>query len=461
LAFVAGVTRQKVFAVFLGPAGVGALSLAVSLFDTLVNTARLGVPTGLLREGSRALAEDQPDRADRSYRMSRTLLLGVSGSVFLAVLLGRHWVSETVFQGALPPWVAPFVASAVPLLLLGSLSETMMTAYGSLARLASSKVVITLASLAVMVPLVIWLRFTGAVLQIWTGAALAALIAAVACRRVFISDRDRARSVSKPVARAAFKALLLIGLAEAIYHVAVMANLFAFRVLVVQELGIEAAGLYQVPLALSRQWVPAVLGGVFVALYPRLGALVGQKRAAGAEVRNALELVFVLGVPAALVILSTRDWIITLLLAETFREAEPLLRLSAPGDLAALMAGILHISLLALGAARGFLLAGLGLEVLYLFLVWTSLGPLGLTGPVAAYAVVSLLAVVVYLVILQRVVRGRFTWPARLRFLLGSVAVVGAAGLPGPAGPARWAILACAVGWSWVHLPRIRREFKP
>lgn len=459
VAFLAGVARQKIFAVFLGPAGVGALSLAVSLFDTLGHAARLGVPNGLLREGSRALAKGRPDQADRAYRMSRTLLLTVSTLLFACTFVLRGWIGETVLRGALPIWVAPFVASAVPLLVLANLSDAMLAAHGAVARLAGAKVAITLGSLALMVPLVVWLGFTGALLQVWTGAAVAALVTVVACRHVFRSDGTRARSVPDPIAKTAFKAVLAIGAAEAIYHVAASANLFAFRVLVVRELGLDANGLYQVTLGISRQWVPAVLGGVFVALYPRLGALVEDRDSAGRELRSALELVFVIGIPAVLVLLATRDWIITVLLAESFRGAEPLLRLSGPGDLAALVSGVLHISLLALGAIRGFLIAGLVVEATYLVLVWGSIGPLGLAGPVAAYGLTSLLSAGIFLAILRTRVSGRFDRSSRLRFVLGVVLVLGAASLPSPAGAGRWTILACAIAWGWGHRRRIREEF--
>ncbi len=458
VALLAGVVRQKVFAVFLGTAGFGALSLAIALFDALANLARFGVPSGLLREASRFEADGYPERVDRAYRSSRALLLSVAGALFAATVLARSWIADELFRGALPAWVPPLVAAGVPLLLLANLAETMLTVRQALARIAVGKVVTTVFSLALMVGLVTWLGLTGAVLQIWTGAAVAALVTWVACRGVFASDPTRARGVPAGVARAAVRAVLVVGVAEALHHVAVAGNLLIFRVLVVRELGLDANGLYQVVLGLSRQWVPAVLGGVFIALYPRLAAVSGDRRAVGVEVGSALRLVFVLGVPAVLVLLATRDWIVTILLTESFRGVEPLLRVSAAGDLAALVAGVVHMSLLAVGAVRVFLLSGLAVELLYLVGVSSTIGPLGLTGAVLSYSVVAALSVPVYLVCLGGRVEGRPSRSEVGRLGLGLILVTAAVLAPGPGGPYRWVVLGAAVAWTLAHLPRLRSE---
>ena len=462
VAFAAGILRQKVFAVILGPAGVGALSLAVSLYDTLGNALRLGVPTGMLREASRSLASGDVAQADRVFRGSRSVLLSVSGATVLAALLLRDWIAEFVLQGVLPGWSVPLIAAAVPLLLLANLSEAMLTAHRALLRLAIGKVTVTVASLLVMLVLVLRLGLDGAVIQIWTGAAVSALVAAWFLRGVFRSDRRRARQVPRSVANTALRAVLVIGVAEAAYHVAVAANLFLFRSLVVRELGLDQNGLYQVVLGLSRQWVPAVLGGVFVALYPRLSQVSGRegRDRAGAEIANALELVVIVGVPASLILLATRDVLITVLLAESFRGAEPLLRISAVGDVAALVAGVLHMSLLALGAVRGFLVAGFLLEGLYLLLVWTSLSPLGTVGPIYAYGVISGLSIAAYAALVRRQVPLGLSSRSWLRLTAGAALVGLAALVPGPGGLGRWVTLLVAGAWLWVHRARLQAELR-
>ncbi len=457
-AFLAGLVRQKVFAVYLGTGGFGALSLAVGLLDTLFNLARLGIPSGLLREVSRAEAEGDPARADRAYRSSRALLLTAATASFALTLLARGWIAERLFGGALPTWVPPVVGAALPLMLLANLSETMLTVRGALARIAVGKVLTTVVSLALTVALVVALGLAGAFAQIWTGAAAAALVTWMACRGVFRSDPRLAGEVPKRAARATLGAVVLVGAAEAIHHVAVSGNLLIFRVLVVRELGIDANGLYQVVLGLSRQWVPAVLGGVFVALYPRLAAVSDDRRAVGAEVGAALRLVFVLGVPAVLVLLATRDWIVTILLTESFRGVESLIRFSSVGDLAALGAGVLHMSLLAVGSVRAFLVAGIGVELAYLAAVRISIGPFALLGPVASYGLVAAVSFVVYLACLARHMKAGLSRAEIGRLGAGLLLVAGAASATDPGGVDRWAILLVALLWTLVHLPRLRAE---
>jgi O-antigen/teichoic acid export membrane protein len=448
VALGAGLVRQKIFAVFLGPVGVGALSLASAFFELLITLARMGVPTGLLREASRALAVDESSRVARAYRDSTVRVLTVAAAVFVICVLFAIVIHDRLFNKALPLWTAPLLAVSLPFLVVAQLREALLSAHGKVARLAASKIIVTLASLAATAVLVAVWGLGGAVAQIAVGAVVAGGVTAIMLRPGFVPRRGVAKSVDPDEAREAARRIFQVGGAEALFHIGVTLNLLLFRSLIVSGLGLEANGLYQVVLGLSRQYVPAILGGVFVALYPRLSALSDQLPALAKERAQALRYVFALGVPLALGLLATRDWLIAVVLTDEFAAAEGLFRWTAPGDVLILLGGVLQISLLAQGTARRFVFAGLLSEAIYLSL-FIGLRGYGLDGAAAAYLFGAAVAVGVFAHAQRLTLFGIVRDVGVGRCLLGAGLVAAAAALPWGVTIARWAVLAVAFAWLW------------
>ncbi len=451
VAFGAGLIRQKVFAVFLGPAGVGALSLAMAFFELLTTLVRMGIPTGLLREASRALSAGQPSHVARAYHDSARRVLWVAGGVLLLCTVLALPLRDLVFGGVLPLWAAPVLALALPFILVAQLRESLLSAHGRIARLAGGKVIITLLSLVATVTLVATWGLAGGVAQIAAGAAIASVVTALALRPVFHASRASAGSVPRIEAHEAAQRIFRVGGAEALYHIGVTFNLLLFRSVVVSGLGLDANGLYQVVLGLSRQYVPAVLGGVFVSLYPRLSALADRPQEMTRERGEALRYVFILGVPLALTLLATRDWLIAIVLTQEFVGAQELFRWTAPGDVLLLLGGVLQISLLAGGQARRFVIVGLVTEAVYLLCFVVAVGRFGLDGAAAAYLVAGAVALYAF-ARAQGLGLERLTFDVgRGRLVAGMLLVAATAITTIPLASVRWWALGTAAVWLWIH----------
>lgn len=461
ISFAAGIVRQKVFAVFLGPAGVGALSLATAFFDLATTAVRMGVPTGLLREVSRQLPAGRLDHVARAYRDSVARLLLVALGVSVAAGLGVSALDAWVFQGALPRWAAPLLALTVPCLLVAQLRESLLSAHQRIRRLAVSKVVVTLSTLIVTVLLVSMWGLSGGVLQIAAGAVIALAVTGVALGPVFKPREHNPSGVPDTEAQAARSRIVRVGAAEALYHIGVTLNLLVFRGLIVGLLGLDANGLYQVVLGLSRQYVPAVLGGVFVALYPRLSAQAGRPAEFAASRASGLRYVFVLAVPLALVLLASREWLIALVFTSEFAAAERLFRWTAPGDVLLFLAGVLQIGLLASGAARRFVVVGLASELIYLACFIVGVRSFGLDGAAAAYLVAAVASVWLFARAQGLRALGLVRDIGSARASLG-LALVGASALLALDGvPARAVVLGVAAVWLWVHRSTLLRAEQP
>ena len=86
LNILVGIVRNKFTALFLGPSGMGLLSLFNSTASLLVNATNLGIPTSGVKIV--ADAKEQQARIDKSVMLIRTysLLSAILGALICAVL---------------------------------------------------------------------------------------------------------------------------------------------------------------------------------------------------------------------------------------------------------------------------------------------------------------------------------------------------------------------------------------
>ena len=144
VAFGTGIVRQKIFAVFLGPAGFGVYGVLASLFDLLKTLVLVGAPTGLLREASNALENDDVPAIRDLLRRVRRVLLEASGALVLGTwALGP--LTESRFH--VPGGRVFILALGLPAVVFTATSEAVINAFGAIRTLALSKILTSLRSL--------------------------------------------------------------------------------------------------------------------------------------------------------------------------------------------------------------------------------------------------------------------------------------------------------------------------
>jgi len=447
IAFCAGVIRQKVFAVFLSPRGLGGFSLAASFFELFTILVGLGASVGLLREFTRSLADGDRSRAARVFRDVQRIVIAFALALGGALTLLAPAVSEHVFAGVLPWWTIPVLGAAAPAVLAGELRHSAINGLGQTRTLVFSSVTTVLLGLGVAVWLVVAFELAGAILQLAAGALIGLLVSQGFLSRIFRPREHDPEQVPPLEARRAVVGAFRVGAATALQHLAVTTNLLVFRSLIVANLGTFANGLYHGTMALSRQYTVAIWAGVFVYLYPRLAELTGHPGSFSRELSKSVGFVLALVVPVSLALIATRDWIVQIVFTPEFSPMIPLMAYSFSGDVLIVLAGVLRIALLASGRACSYIVVGLLDEAAYLGAFLGGLYLSGLTGATQAYLAAGPIGLALYGVVLWR--RGELTLPARLVVQLLSVVPVVGAAMMSPPGvwTSRVLALLLAVGW--------------
>lgn len=455
VAFGAGIVRQKIFAVFLGPAGFGLYGVIASFFELLGTASLMGTPTGLLRESSRRLADGDPGGARRVLRIVRRAVLAASAGVILLAwglspILGgwigvpSHWV-----------WLA---ALGLPAVVLTATAESVVNAFGAIRALAGSKILTSLSSLAAMAALVSVLGVLGAVLQLVAGAVIAAIVSGMVLRRIAGGARSVEGAARAPAASVVLGAVLAVGLAQTAVHAAASLNRFLFRSLVVVELGDVAAGLYQGAMGLSQQYNGAFSAALFVFAYPLLSRLADDPVRFRETLKETLRFVLSLTVPVALLLMSVRDLLVAAVFTADFGGMVPLLVWTLPVDAMVVVLGVLRIAVLAAARPRTFLFLGLGFEAVHTASFLLGLSLWGLEGAVAAYAVAAAAGLAGFGACTRHMAGGGFASDVTARFLAAVSLLTVAFFLP-LGWWSRALMVAAALFWLFLARRELKRGF--
>ena len=99
------IVKNKALAVLLGPAGIGIISQAVQLQQVVANGGSLGLASGLQQSLSKIQDPDDP-KFRRIANLGFRLLCAMFFITALVVLIFRRPISEAVFNGYHPSWIA-------------------------------------------------------------------------------------------------------------------------------------------------------------------------------------------------------------------------------------------------------------------------------------------------------------------------------------------------------------------
>jgi PST family polysaccharide transporter len=344
--FVAGLIRTKVVAMLLGPAGVGLVGIFANFGGNLSAVSCWGIWTSGVRTIS---AAPEGEKARKSAAVGifgrRLVWLGLA----LAVI--TCWpVTFATFASAEYLTDMLIVGLTAPLVVATGIWTARLQAYGHLRALAQVQVLSSLLGLLLGVPVIWTLGAKG----IAPSLLLAALLLAVFTWRFAakLCPVDSATRVEDQDQRD------LVKLGVAFMAIAFMGQLAAYgtRLILVQQLGIEAAGHYQAAAAIAGSLPGLVVSAMGTGFFPQVAAA-ADETASRRLVDRQIEVGVMLGLPALVILVGAGGFCLHLLYARTFDAALPVLAWMTWGILFRLLSWPMTYWLMARGSSKAVILA--------------------------------------------------------------------------------------------------------
>jgi antigen flippase len=377
-----GIVRTKAMAMLLGPSGVGLMGLFGSIIDLTISIGGMGIHSSGVRQIAEAAGSGDTDNVARTAAVLRriSIFLGVLGAVFLIGFSGP--VSTLTFGGDQH-------ATAVALLSIAVFFNVVSTGQGALIQgmrrisdLAKMRILGTFLGTLISIPVVYFLHEEGVVISIILAAAMGFIISWWYSRKIQI--QTPAISVTQISQEAA--SLLKLGFAFMVTGLMMAGAAYVVRLIVVRNVGFEAAGLYQAAWGLGGFYIGFILQAMGSDFYPRLTAIINDNAECNRVVNEQAHVSMLLAGPGVIATLAFAPLVISLFYTNKFEGAVETLRWLCLGMTMRVVSWPLGYIIVAKKNLQNlFIFSDLAWTVVYLGLAWAGVNSFGLKGAGIAY----------------------------------------------------------------------------
>jgi len=378
------ILRVKALALMVGPAGLGLLGVLAGLASAGTTIAALGSDTS----GTRRIALARDDAAALA-RVRRILgLIAVAHGLLAAAVIWwlRDPIATWVFGSSVYADDVAMVGIAVALSLAAGLQIAQLQGLARVGDIARINILASLASTIIGL-LAVWMwGMGGIIVLVLAQPAVAALLATHRMATTGGIGSDEARGSLGDVVRD-WAGAIAQGAPYMLSFLMLTLVPLAIRALLVRDLGIEAASHFHAAWTMSVIYIGFLLNAMSADYFPRLTALVSDRKAASALVNDQVQLGLAIGGVALLVILGGAPILVPLLYSSAFAPAVEIVELQAFGNLMKIAGWPIAFLAMARGRSMQFFLIELAWSLLLLGLVWLWLPHLGLHSTGVAFAV--------------------------------------------------------------------------
>ena len=381
LVIVIGIVRTKAMAVILGPAGFGLMGLYGSIVDLAFSIASMGVGSSGVRQIAHAGGTGEPHRIGRTAAVLRrtSIVLGLLGAAMVAAFAMP--ISTLTFGTADHALPVALLSLAVLFRVISAGQGAIIQGMRRIYDLSVMGVLAALFAAVTSIPLVYCMGAAGIAPSLVAGAALGLLASWWYSKKIAVEVAPMTGSEF----RSETAAILKLGFAFAASGILTMGAAYAVRVMVVQVVGLDAAGLYQAAWTLGGLYVGIILQAMGADFYPRLVAASDDHPACNRLVNEQAQVSMLLAAPGVIGTLTFAPLVIHLFYAADFGEAVDVLRWICLGIALRVITWPMGFIIVAKNRQVLFFSAELAWTIVNVGLTWLCLQWYGLNGAGIAF----------------------------------------------------------------------------
>lgn len=375
------IIRNKAMAMLLGPEGVGLLGIYSSIADIAQTVAGLGIQSSGVRQIAEAVGTGDAGKIARtaSVLQRTSIALGIAGTIMLAALaFPVAWFTFGDHQHV----VGVALLSLAILFRLASAGQTaLIQGLRQISTLARINVLAAFFATVTTIPLVYFFGSEGIVPSLVAAAAATLLTSWWYSRQML----QNTQNLSAPQFRQELAGLVRLGFVFMISGLLTLGSAYVVRIIVLQQGGVMAAGLYQAAWALGSLYAGFILQAMGTDFYPRLTAIAGDHVACNRLVNEQARVSILLAGPGVLATLTFAPFVMWLFYSPEFYAAADLLRWICLGMLLRIIAWPMGYIVLAKGEETIFFWTEVAATAVHIGLAWLLVSKFGLAGSAAAF----------------------------------------------------------------------------
>ncbi|MBI2844752.1 MAG: oligosaccharide flippase family protein [Armatimonadetes bacterium] len=451
-----GLIRNKLLAILLGPSGVGLFAQLMGVQNLAAGLVPMGMQAGALKYIAKYRSQE-PERIARFVSTTSKLFLLLSlvtvALCFVLIKVIAGWALDST-QPLYLLYLAPPILG-VPLLVQSQLWLLYVQAGLEVKSYSKATVTSSVIGLLVLLPIVLIWRQAGAAAHL----LLFALISYVVAR--LYANRSMTKKLAAELKQASFDFSVIASLGKfALANLPITAFAlfvpFIVRSQIVHDLGFQANGIYQAVFAMSNQYILVSTMAMQTYSFPKISQL-SETSDINTEVNNAVRASLLFATAGILVVLTFRDFLISLLFSHKFLPAVDLLPIQMSGDLIRSVAWALQLPLLPQERFRARAALAIMQNSVFLTVFYVAGADARLQGVVVANAAAWATMMTTTYIYTNRVNGYSFT-RQNLRLLVTSFAAVAIVAFA-PFGDLRWRLVSVVVFLLWASTSVSRDEW--
>ncbi len=347
-----GLVRIKLVAVMFGPVGIGFLALLNNIMAVASTVAAMGLRNVGTRQIAEAVGKGDEHHiavASRALLMA-TAVLSVLGAAITWLL--REPIAEYVLGSADKADAVAWIALGVFLTVVSGSQGALLNGLRKINELAKVTIGTALVSTLVGIPLLWWGGEAMLPVFVLLPPLTTLIISHIYARRIpkQTIQREAGSEISEQI-----KTMLKLGGYFMLSGLVLILGLLFVRMIIQDNLGIQAVGYFEAAWIISMTYVGFVLGSMAADYYPRLTAVIHDKEKAVELVNDQAEMALLLLAPILVAVMALAPWAVRILYSSDFTASIEILRWQVIGDALKILSWPLGFVILAAGEGRIFL----------------------------------------------------------------------------------------------------------
>lgn len=324
LTILCSVIRVKLTALWVGPAGVGLVTVLFAALTMVSNFTQLGLRTTAVRHISAAPTPQRPAIGRLISRLS--LILGLGGAIVM--LITAPLFSYETFHTLTSTPSFLLLAPATLLLALTAARQAEMQANGMLRPLARTTLHGTIGGLILSIPIIYLMRLNGLPLTLLAYAAagyIATLRTTLPSHTAPTPTLRHTWTQSTPTLRLGLYLTLGTAITDLLAYI--------FTAYLTRTAHIDTVGIYQSGYTIVSRYVGMLFTAIGVEYFPRLSTVIASPRRTRAYVAHELLLLTLILIPVTTLLIPLAPLVIHILYTPLFTPAVPLIIAAMPGTI--------------------------------------------------------------------------------------------------------------------------------
>lgn len=414
------IISSKAVALILGPSGTGLIGALRSSTTMLQTVSSLGINNSAVRDIAQANAKNNAEQLSITIKSLRKAVLFTGGLGLILTFSFAGLLSQFTFGSQEYTLEIRILSVAVFFNLIQGGQSALIQGLRRIKDLAKMSIFSALIGTLISLPVLYFFEFDGISFYLVVLAIGQFLVSLYYARKIKIQDIK----VSWRKAFEESKGMIKLGSSFMGAALAGILATYLIRVIIIRDLDLASAGIYQAALSLSGLYIGVILQAMGKDFYPRLTAVAFKSKKEIQLINEQTQVGMVLAAPGLMFTLAFAPFAIKLLYSAEYLEAFPILQWMILGVFLRTISWPMAYLFIARAKGKIFLFAELTINIIMTYLTYLFLDFYGLYGSGIAFFGTYIFYTIIMAGLLYK--ENRFQWSRKVikRMLFLSIAFI-------------------------------------